>query len=95
MFGEPFGHGWGLDLPGYGETLKFTNVQAHTLKPASVPNCDGHMKYEDNLIKFTQDGAGRCLTARSGDPNSALDAAPCSQKNKTFLQSWSIQVLVS
>ena len=50
-YGEPFNHGWGIDLPGFGESLKFKNIQAHTLKPFSTPNSDGHMKYEDQQIK--------------------------------------------
>ena len=76
-------------------SLNFTGMQAHTLKPASVGNSDGHMKYEEitgtrGLIRFTEDGAGRCLTARSAAVNTGLEAIHCSETNK--LQLWSIAV---
>ena len=45
VYGEPLSHGWGVDLPGIGDTLRFTGVQAHSLKPAAAPNTDGHMLY--------------------------------------------------
>ena len=98
-YGEPFDHGWGIDIPGFGASLNFTGIQAHTLKPASVGNSDGHMKYEEvgegiigseGLIRFTEDGAGRCLTARSAAVNTSLEAIHCSERNK--LQLWSIAV---
>ena len=74
-------------------------MQAHTLKPASVGNSDGHMVYEQvnsgdadtgGLVRFTEAGAGRCLAARTATVNSRLDAAPCSEGNT--LQLWSIPV---
>ena len=77
-------------------SLNFTGIQAHTLKPASVGNSDGHMKYEEvgegtmGLVRFTEDGEGRCLTARSAAVNTRLDAVYCTKKNK--LQLWSISV---
>ena len=94
-YGEPFDHGWGIDIPGFGASLNFTGIQAHTLKPARVGNSDGHVKYEEvgeglGLIRFTEDGAGRCLAARSAAVNTSLDADPCTEKNK--LQLWSIPV---
>ena len=32
---EPYGYGWGIDLPGHGDTVQFTNVRTHTLKPGN------------------------------------------------------------
>ena len=40
LYEEPFHHGWGIDLPGYGPTLRCTAVQAHTLKPENVGHAD-------------------------------------------------------
>ena len=57
------------------------------------------MKYEEvgegtmghvGLVRFTEDGVGRCLTARSAAVNTRLDAVYCTEKNK--LQLWSISV---
>eukprot|EP00092_Neocalanus_flemingeri_P084235 GFUD01105790.1.p1 GENE.GFUD01105790.1~~GFUD01105790.1.p1 ORF type:complete len:195 (-),score=52.63 GFUD01105790.1:27-611(-) len=88
MYGEPFNHGWGIDLPGYGPTLRFSDVQAHTLKPANVSHSDGHMKLEDGRIAFYADGGGRCLEAIKAAENSALNANICSDSE---LQKWEVE----
>ena len=36
LYGKPFIHGCGLDLQGYGPTHRYTQVQAHTLKPGGL-----------------------------------------------------------
>ena len=89
MFGEPLGHGWGIDLPGIGDSLRLTGVQAHSLKPDTAVNTDGHMVYREGKVEFTQDGAGRCLTARTNQSGSPLDADPCSDHG---LQSFVMEV---
>ena len=90
IFDEPFGHGWGIDLPGFESTLKFVNIQAHTLKPATSGNSDGHMIHDNGRIKFTQDGKGRCLTAKHNMTLSFLNADICEDDN--HLQLWDISV---
>ena len=92
LYGEPFGHGWGIDLPGIGASVKFKSVQAHTLKPNHVPHTDGHMVLENGRIVFQGDGQGRCLTARNVSEGSLLDAEPCEESNER--QVWSCQVIV-
>ena len=90
IYDEPFGHGWGIDLPGFGETLTFVNIQAHTLKPLTSGHSDGHMVHIDGKIIFTQDGEGRCLTANDNRTQSFLNADICEDDN--YLQFWDIPV---
>ena len=90
VYDEPFGHGWGIDLPGFGATLKFTNIQAHTLKPGTSGNSDGHMVHDNGKIVFTEDGEGRCLTAKENVTQSFLNADMCEDDN--HLQLWDISV---
>ena len=60
-------------------------VQAHTLKPASAGNSEGHLVFREGRLAFTEDGEGRCLTARTSRPGSVLDAEPCTNNtNQAF-----------
>ena len=88
LYGEPFHHGWGIDLPGYGPTLRFTDVQAHTLKPENVGHADGHMALENGRIAFSAAGAGRCLEAAAAVEMSGLNANLCSDSK---LQMWEVE----
>jgi len=85
---EPFGHGWGIDLPGFGPSLRFNKVQAHTLKPADVGNSDMHQTWdlETGQIRFSEDGSGRCLEAETATYLAFLNANPCSPGSS--LQKW-------
>lgn len=89
LYEEPFSHGWGIDLPGYGPTLRYTQVQAHTLKPEDVPNDDGHMALVGGKIEFSAAGVGRCLEAEEAEELSVLNAPLCSDKK---LQMWEVDV---
>ena len=82
---EPFGHGWGVDLPGFGPTLKYESVQAHTLKPNGSQHSDMHQIFRAGRIEFLDDGAGRCLEAKKSESGSHLDANNCSNSQK---QKW-------
>merc|ERR1711915_1169983 len=74
IYEEPFGHGWGVDLPGFGPTLKYESVQAHTLKPYGSRHSDMHQVFHEGRIEFLDDGAGRCLEAKSSKSGTLLDA---------------------
>ena len=87
MYGEPFQHGWGIDLPGYGPTIRFTGVQAHTLKPGSVGHEDGHLALQGGRIVFSSAGEGRCLQAVQAGERAGLDAPLCSDSD---LQRWEV-----
>ena len=59
---EPYGYGWGIDLPGYGDTMQFTDVQTHTLKPGNASTSgDMNQVLEGDLIMFLNDGEGHCM----------------------------------
>ena len=87
LYGEPYQHGWGIDLPGYGPTIRFTAVQAHTLKPGSVGHEDGHLALQGGRIVFSSAGEGRCLEAVHAGEGAGLDAPLCSNDN---LQRWEV-----
>merc|ERR1712142_690013 len=86
LYDEPYERGWGIDLPGYGPTLRFTGVQAHTLKPGSVPHEDGHLALQGGRIVFSGAGEGRCVEAVQAEDEGGLDAALCSDDSS--LQRW-------
>ena len=88
MYGEPYQHGWGIDLPGYGPTIRFTGVQAHTLKPGSVGHDDGHLALQGGRIVFSSAGEGRCLEAVKAGESAGLDAPLCSDSD---LQRWEVE----
>ena len=85
LYGEPYQHGWGIDLPGYGPTIRYTAVQAHTLKPGSVGHEDGHLALQGGRIVFSSAGEGRCLEAVHAGEGAGLDAPLCSDSH---LQMW-------
>ena len=59
---EPYGYGWGIDLPGHGDTVQFTNVRTHTLKPGnSSTSGDMNQVLEGDMIMFLNDGEGHCM----------------------------------
>ena len=74
LHGEPFSHGWGLDLPGYGASLRLTSLQAHTLKPASARHSDGHQEVRGDRIVFTQVQASPHYTASALTLTSGIKA---------------------
>ena len=89
LYEEPNGHGWGVDLPGYGPTLTFSPLQAHTLKPASVPHQDGHLTPRADRLEFSGAGAGRCLQAAAARLGSTLAAVRCGANIQ--LQRWRLE----
>ena len=59
---EPYGNGWGMDLPGYGDTMQFTDVQTHTLKPGNASTSgDMNQVFVGDMIVFVNDGEGHCM----------------------------------
>ena len=59
---EPYGNGWGMDLPGYGDTMQFTDVQTHTLKPGNGSTSgDMNQVFVGDMIVFVNDGEGHCM----------------------------------
>lgn len=80
---EPENYGFCLDLTGWGESTKFTNVQLHSCKPDGTRSDGGVWGSEqqffpenDQIVGYT-DAAGRCLQAKSAAAGSGFDAGVC------------------
>ena len=82
---EPEGYGFCLDLKGWGESTKFTDVQLHSCKPDGTRSQDGgvwgseqQFFPENNKVVGYNDGNGRCLQAKTSSVGSEFDAGICS-----------------
>jgi len=85
---EPNGFGYGIDLPGFGPTLSFQNIRAHTLKPTGKNDSDMKQDFVNGTIRFFEDGDGHCLEAVQATKGSSLNAPSCDSQQ--ILQMWDI-----
>ena len=69
--------------------LQSATLQAHTLKPASVPHQDGHLSPRADTLEFSGAGAGRCLQAAAARLGSTLAAVRCGSNIQ--LQRWRLE----
>merc|ERR1711928_76948 len=59
---EPSAFGFGLDLQGFGVNVRFTDMQAHSLKPSG--GTDMQFNMTNNQIRGYGDGEGHCVAVR-------------------------------
>merc|ERR1712192_220784 len=100
IFEEPLGHGWGVDIPGYGPSLNLSSLQAHTLKRAAGErHADMHQFFSPfpeqaacpsqgvcGQVRFTEAGLGRCMEALAAKENAGLKTAACDEDS--IMQMW-------
>jgi len=102
LFEEPLGHGWGVDIPGYGPSLNLSSLQAHTLKRAAGDrHADMHQFFSPfpdqaacpsqgvcGQVRFTEAGLGRCMEALAARENAGLKTAACDEDS--IMQMWQL-----
>lgn len=77
---EPAKEGFCVDLEGWGDTIEWKNVQAHTCKAdgsGASAGADEQFIPEGGQVKGYGDGKGRCLQATGSAFASTIDAGTC------------------